>query len=332
MVAPHEGTRLSESDREVLIEREVDAPRELVWRAFTSADELKLWWGPTGFTTETDSIDVKPGGQWIYTMRGPDNQTYPNIITYQEVSESARLVYKHGGTVDTEPVNFVTEADFEELTPNRTRVRLRMIFESKATKDFVTREYGAIEGGKQHIQGLADHLERVQSGRDESGVLVIRRVFDAPLKTVWEAWTDEKKLLSWFHPKVWKLTISEMDLRPGGTYFYGMSSDSMPTMYGIWHITRVEAPRLLEFVVSFSDEKRGIVRAPFADNWPLETLSTITFEPHAGKGGGTVVTLRGEAINATPEEREAFKNGIGSMQQGWGQTLDSLVEHLAQMQ
>ena len=205
-----------------------------------------------------------------------------------------------------------------------------MTFESKSTKDFVTREYGAIEGAKQHMQGLADHLDRVQSGRDDSGVLVIRRVFDAPVETVWNAWTDQEQLLAWFHPEAWKLSISEMDLRPGGTYFYAMSWEGMPDMYGIWHIKRVEAPRLLEFVVSFSDASRNAVRAPFSDVWPIETLSTITFETHAGKGGGTVVTLRGEAINATPEEREAFKNGIGSMQQGWGQTLDSLVRHLAE--
>ena len=328
MVAHIGGTRLSESDREVLLEREFDAPRAIVWRAFTSADELALWWGPTGFTTETHSIDVKPGGQWRYVMRGPDGQMYPNIITYQEVVEPARLVYKHGGEVDAEPVNFITEADFEEITPERTRVTLRMTFESKASKDFVTREYGAIEGAKQHMQGLADHLERVQSGRDDSGVLIIRRVLDAPVETVWEAWADEKQLMSWFHPEVWKLSISEMDLRPGGTYFYRMSSEGMPDMFGIWHIKRVEKPTLLEFVVSFSDKDRAIVRAPFEERWPLETICTVTFEPHAGKGRGTVMTLRSEPINATPEEREVFKNGIGSMQQGWGQTLDNLVAHL----
>lgn len=329
MVANIGGTRLSESDREILIERELDAPRSLVWRAFTTPEELALWWGPTGFTTETESIDVTPGGQWRYTMRGPDGQTYPNIITYQQVHQPARLVYKHGGEVDKEPVNFVTEADFEEIAPERTRVRLRMAFPTKEAKDFVTREYGAVEGAKQHMQGLAEHLDRVQSGRDDSGVLIIRRVLSAPVETVWDAWTDEKQLMAWFHPEVWKLTISEMDLRPGGTYFYCMSSEGMPDMFGIWHIKRVEAPTLLEFVVSFSDEHRAIVRAPFADNWPLEVICTVTFEPHAGKGRGTVMTLRSEPINATPEEREAFKNGIGSMQQGWGQTLDSLVKHLS---
>ncbi|MFI4894657.1 MAG: SRPBCC family protein [Phycisphaerales bacterium JB058] len=329
MVANIGGTRLSESDREILIEREFDAPRTLVWRAFTMPEELAMWWGPTGFTTETESIDVTPGGQWRYIMRGPDGQTYPNTITYQEVQKPARLVYKHGGEVDNEPVNFVTEADFEEIAPERMRVRLRMTFPTKEAKDFVTREYGALEGAKQHMQGLAEHLDRAQSGRDDSGVLVIRRVLSAPVETVWDAWTDEKQLMAWFHPEAWKLTISEMDLRPGGAYFYRMSSAGMPDMYGIWHIKRVEAPTLLEFVVSFSDENQAIVRAPFADNWPLEVICTVTFEPHAGKGGGTVMTLRSEPINATPEEREAFKNGIGSMQQGWGQTLDSLVKHLS---
>ena len=90
------------SDREIVLTREVAAPRELVWKVWTNAEHLATWWGPTGFTTRTSEFDVRPGGRWRYAMIGPDGREYENLITYSEVSEPARLVYKHGGEVELE--------------------------------------------------------------------------------------------------------------------------------------------------------------------------------------------------------------------------------------
>jgi uncharacterized protein YndB with AHSA1/START domain len=60
------------TDLEFEISRAVDAPRELVWQAFTDSAQLAVWWGPRGFTTRTERMEVKAGGDWRFVMIGPD--------------------------------------------------------------------------------------------------------------------------------------------------------------------------------------------------------------------------------------------------------------------
>ena len=109
------------SDREIVLTRVVDAPRALVWKIWTDPEHVPAWWGPTGFTTRTQEMDVRPGGRWRFVMRGPDGREYPNLITYLEVEAPARIVYRHGGEKGLEPLNFETILTLEELSPARTR-------------------------------------------------------------------------------------------------------------------------------------------------------------------------------------------------------------------
>ena len=78
-------------------------------------------------------------------------------------------------------------------------------------------------------------------------------------------------------------------------------------------------------ISSFSDAKGGLAPAPMIDNWPLETLSTTTFEEHAGK---TTITLRWAPLNATELQRQTFAKMHDSMRQGWGGTFEQLAEYL----
>ncbi len=57
--------------REVVMERVFDAPRELVWKAFTNPQSIPQWWGPRNLTTTVDKMDVRPGGIWRYVQRDP---------------------------------------------------------------------------------------------------------------------------------------------------------------------------------------------------------------------------------------------------------------------
>ena len=77
---------------------------------------------------------------------------------------------------------------------------------------------------------------------------------------------------------------------------------------------------------SFSDEACGITRHPMSPTWPLEMLSTFTFEDVGGK---TKVTIRWAPHNATDEERKTFDTSHDSMRQGWGGTMDQLADYLA---
>ena len=82
------------SDREISATRIFDAPRDLVWRAWTDPQQIVQWWGPNGFTTTTYHMEVKPGGVWRLVMHGPDGRDYPNRITFLEVVEPERLVFR----------------------------------------------------------------------------------------------------------------------------------------------------------------------------------------------------------------------------------------------
>lgn len=319
----------SQSEREIVLTRVVDAPRSLVWRIWTEPDEVPHWWGPTGFTTLTQEMDVRPGGRWRFVMRGPDGRDYPNLITYLEVEAPARIVYQHGGgEKELEPVNFRTIVTLEELGPARTRVTLHSLFPSAEARDFVVREYGAIEGGKQHLARLAERATARASRAGDSRDMVMHRVFDAPRALVYEVWTGVEHLARWFGPKGCTLSGCQLDLRPGGTFLYSMRFPGAPEHWGKWVFREIVPRERLVFVVSFANEKSETVRAPFDERWPLTMLSTVTFEDHAGKGGGTVVTLRWSALDATSEEQKTFDEGHASMRGGWTGTFERLVAHL----
>jgi uncharacterized protein YndB with AHSA1/START domain len=148
---------MKSGDREIVITRVLEAPRELVWQDWTDPKQVPQWWGPRGFTTTTHKMEVKPGGVWRFVMHGPDGRDYQNKITYLEVVRPERLVYKHGGEEDLEPVQFQTTVTFEEFG-GQTKVTLQMVFPSAEERDRVVKEYGAIEGGQQTLARLSEHL------------------------------------------------------------------------------------------------------------------------------------------------------------------------------
>ena len=158
-------------------------------------------------------------------------------------------------------------------------------------------------------------------------VLVISRELDAPRHLVYAAWTEPERLAQWWGPKGFEMVRCTLDLRPGGTFHYGMRAGNSHTMWGKWVFRDVEAPERLVFVSSFSDEAGNVTRAPFSADWPLLVLSTVTFEEHDGR---TRLTLRGEPIEASDAEHAAFAAGITGMNAGWAGTLGQLETYLAE--
>ncbi|MES2620277.1 MAG: SRPBCC family protein [Bacteroidota bacterium] len=145
------------TDREMIFGRLLNSPRELVWKVWTDPLHLAHWFGPNGFTITTHNMDVEKDGSWRFMMHGPDGRDYPNKIIYLEVVKPERLVYRHADDGETEPVSFRVTITFEE-EGNKTRLSMRMVFESPEELQRVEREYGAIEGGKQNIARLEEYL------------------------------------------------------------------------------------------------------------------------------------------------------------------------------
>ncbi len=146
------------ADREIVLTRLLAAPPELVFQAWTDPAHVTQWWGPGGFTTTTYKMEVRPGGVWRFCMHGPDGRDYQNQITYLEVIKPERLVYKHGGEAECEPVSFQVTVTFEEQQ-GKTRLTVQMLFPSAIAREHVIKTYGADEGLKQTLARLAEHLQ-----------------------------------------------------------------------------------------------------------------------------------------------------------------------------
>jgi uncharacterized protein YndB with AHSA1/START domain len=149
----------STADREIVTTRVIDAPPALVFEAWTDPRHVAHWFGPDGFVTTTESMDVRPGGRWVFTMRGPDGTVWPNVVTYEEIAPPSRLVYRHGDHEN--PDMFHATVTFEEQG-GRTALTLRTVFPTAAAREFVVRERGAVEGGRQTIARLAAYVASMQ--------------------------------------------------------------------------------------------------------------------------------------------------------------------------
>lgn len=153
------------ADREIIISRVLAAPRALVWEAFTDIRHIGNWWGPDGFRTTTTEHDLRPGGVWRHVMHGPDGVDYPNLAEFIEVVPPERLVYWHGGgRDDLEDVRFHVTVTLTEQQ-GTTTITMRSLFPTREQLERVIRDYGALEGGKQHLARLAGYLKTMPVAR-----------------------------------------------------------------------------------------------------------------------------------------------------------------------
>jgi uncharacterized protein YndB with AHSA1/START domain len=142
-------------ERQIVITRLINAPRNLVFEAWTDPKHLINWWGPDGFTNTFIETDIRKGGKWNFIMHGPDGTDWPNLIEYDEFVKPERLAYRHGSGVPNDPEEFSVVVTFEDRN-GKTFLTMRSIFKSAEIRNMVIREHGAIEGGNQTL----DKLER----------------------------------------------------------------------------------------------------------------------------------------------------------------------------
>ena len=155
---------------------------------------------------------------------------------------------------------------------------------------------------------------------------VISRTFNAPREFVFAAFTDPEEMKNWWGPKGFTVIASKMDLRVGGTYHYGMRGPDGAPMWGKFVYREIVRPERIVFVNSFSNKNGDVTRHPMAPGWPLEMLTTFTFEDVDGK---TRLTTTSVALHATDAECAMFAANHDSMTQGWTGTLDQLEAYLA---
>ena len=142
-------------NRELSISRVVNAPRELVWKVWTSPDHIKHWWGPSGFTNTISKMDVKIGGEWEFIMHGPDGTDYKNKSVYKEVVKYEKLVYDH-----VSGPKFQFTVTFKEQG-KKTLISIQMLFETVELRDQTVKTFKADEGLRQNMEKLEVYLEKI---------------------------------------------------------------------------------------------------------------------------------------------------------------------------
>lgn len=302
---------------EIHITRIYDAPVKMVWDAWTDPQQVAQWWGPRGFTITTHSMDLRTGGSWAYTMHGPDGVDYPNKTKYLEVEKYARMVYDHGGNDDRPPLFRVTVL-FSEVA-GKTKMEMSMALATPEaaleTKKFVKKV-----GGDATWDRLAEYL----SSTDK---FVITRSFDAPIKTMFEMWTNPKHFSQWIAPTGFSTKYLKADIKTGGSSFYCMSGAGNVKMYGKAFYREVTPPNRIVYTQIFSDENEKVSRHPMAPTWPETMLTTVTLTEEGAER--TRVTITWEVYgDATSVERETFNKAKGGMTQGWTGSFDKLEGYL----
>jgi uncharacterized protein YndB with AHSA1/START domain len=310
---PSPETRRPSAAREILISRIFAAPRSLVYRTWTDPSHISSWWGPRGFSTTTSSLDLRPGGMWIYVMHGPDGRDYENWIRYITIVPEELLHYDHGGGSAEAPAHFQVTVAFTELKEH-TLVSMLSVFPSAEARDQVVRYYGAIEGGYQTMARLAEQLAGA-AGRPAGRSFVFRRTVAAPRELVYRAWTQPDMLSRWWGPKGFTIPHCVFEAEAGGRIHIDMRAPD-GTVYPMGGtVLEVTPPDRLAFL-AIALGAQGVHE--------LENLTIVTF---AESGGHTTVSVEVTVQNATARG----ENHLKGMDAGWTSSLVRLEAAVASL-
>jgi uncharacterized protein YndB with AHSA1/START domain len=298
---------VSAPERTLVTTRVFDAPRELVYRAWTDPKQLARWFPPEGFTTAACELDVRPGGAVRIDFQAPagppfDGAVMPGRGVYREVVPNERLAFTLVPEIGDQKMPVVlTTVFFEDAGSGRTRLTIHQSAESVAEFEQLTKT-GMKEGIAQSLGKLAGVLSGnpTDRGVTVSGrQLTIVRVFRAPRDLVWTAFTDPAQVTKWMFSNGWESPLASMDLRSGGAFSVRMRPAD-------------RSEEGFDFSGTFKEVKKPerIVQV-IGDG----RVMTTTFEEVLG---GTKLTLSLEMSEGEAQERG-----------GWGQILDHLAAHLA---
>ena len=155
-------------NQEIIIMRIFDAPRELVWKAWTEPERMMRWWGPKGFTSPYCEIDLRVGGALLYCMRSPEGKDYWGTGVYREIVPPERLVYtdsfadEHGNVVPATHYGMSEDIALEMLVTvtfeeheGKTKLTLRHVgIPAGADRE------GAQQGWSESLDKLAEYLAK----------------------------------------------------------------------------------------------------------------------------------------------------------------------------
>jgi uncharacterized protein YndB with AHSA1/START domain len=297
----------------LVISRDFAAPRDLVFKAWSSAEHIKRWFSPAGYTVPEAEIDFRPGGICAICMRSPEGQDFWSRGTYIEISPPDRLVFTAGIVVgDARKFTAHTTVTFEEEGAG-TRMTVRQEYDIH-DEAFLFAVEGAPEGWRTTLDKLEQEVARIQAPQSRSVVhatFSLERIYDAPPAQVFRALSDKAAKARWFEGgNGWTAIEREMDVRPGGRErAKGRWPSGMVTTFDAVYFDVVPNQRLVyTYEMHLNDRKISV------------SLATIEIE-HAGAGSRLKVTEQGAFLDGYDD--------AGSREHGTGLLLDRLGASLS---
>jgi uncharacterized protein YndB with AHSA1/START domain len=308
---------------ELKITRVFDAPRELVWKAWTDPAMQMQWMGPRGFSTTELDMPKTPGAPWRRTMEGlvPASGAPVKLRqhgTILEVRPPELLVFSFAWDVPSDVG--LSNMDLEE---NTVTVRL----EEKGNKTVMTFTQGPFlsesacdghtGGWNSSFDKFAEFLtveqpQRVSDPNEVPTELHLRRFFEAPRDLVFAAWTESKMLSEWWAPKGFTIPRCEFEGKGDGKIYIEMKAPDGTVYPMSGRVLEFYAPYRFHFTAAALDE---------AGNAIFETWNSVFLEE---KNGGTEATLDVHVMSMT----DAAPRYLRGMKEGWSQSLEKLAQFL----
>ena len=152
--------KVGTADREITMSRAFEAPRDLVFEAFTQNEHLKAWWGPRDWPIGESRLDFRVGGTWHFSLRGPDGTEAWNVGEYLEIEPPSKIVCTNA-FADAEGNALGPQVEltltFEDAGPETTLFTMRSRFASNEDRDMQL-QMGVTEGFRETFERLEEHL------------------------------------------------------------------------------------------------------------------------------------------------------------------------------
>ena len=147
-------------DREIVLVKVFNHPREKVFAAWMNPEALAQWYGPDGLEIENHEADIRVGGVWRFDMAGHfegKEQRFPNLIRFLEIEPNERIVMDHGTPDPDDPHRFRVTVTFDEQSDGKTILTMRQLHPSRERRK-VAIGFGAVEYGLQTLDSLGQWL------------------------------------------------------------------------------------------------------------------------------------------------------------------------------
>jgi len=308
----------------LIITRIFDAPRELVWKAWTEPKLVMRWWGPYGFTAPVAKIDLRVGGKILFAMRSPDGKDYWSTGVYREIEKPERIVSTD--SFSDEKGNIVPASHYGMTGDWPEELIVTVTFEEqKGTTKFTLRHEGippgemmdeARAGWSGSFDKLAEVLEEEKPGAPKTRLIaepgkqeaVVVRIFDAPRERVFKAYTDPQDMTRWWSPGKYTVVVDTMDVRPGGIWRI-LNRDAEGNQFwfhGVYH--EVSSPSRLVYTFEFEGMPGHVL------------LAIVTLEDREGR---TKVTEK--SVFESVWDRD------GMLQSGMQESAPEVMDRLAEL-